>query len=207
MRVGQGALNIGETHIKRVSKEGVAAQHLLPSTHIHTYIDPPTAHDMRFPSILTVAVASLLAHPFAYAFPALARMSGEELDAMAKRFMQDQPQARQLQIPTVGRKQIPDADHPFIAPSATAQRGPCPGLNIMANHGYINREGITTFEELLYGQQEAMGWAIDLATLLAAIAVAVDGNPVTNQVSIGGPDARVGTIPLLSGSTTLPGGE
>lgn len=66
-------------------------------------------------------------------------MNAEEINAMTKRFM-EMPQERQLQIPSVGRKKIPDADHPFKAPSKTAQRGPCPGLNIMANYGYINRE-------------------------------------------------------------------
>jgi hypothetical protein len=34
-----------------------------------------------------------------------------------------------------GEKRIPDADHPFQAPGPTDQRGPCPGLNAMANHG------------------------------------------------------------------------
>lgn len=50
-----------------------------------------------------------------------------------------------------------------------------------------------------------MGWGLDLSTFLAALAVAVDGNPVNQKVSIGGPDERVGTIPLL-GDGTLPGG-
>lgn len=67
-------------------------------------------------------------------------------------------------------------------------------------------EGITNFGELLYAQQEFMGWAPDLAALLASIAVAVDGNPLNGKVSIGGPDSRVGTIPLI-GSSQLPGGE
>lgn len=38
-------------------------------------------------------------------------------------------------------------NHPFIPPvineklKLSTQRGPCPGLNILANHGYINRDG------------------------------------------------------------------
>lgn len=131
-------------------------------------------------------------------------MNSEELHAMAKRFVNN-PQKRQVQIPTVGRKKIPDADHPYQAPSATAQRGPCPGLNIMANYGYIDREGIASFSELVYGQQEAMGWAPGLAILLASIAIAVDGNTVTQLVSIGGPDDHVGTLTLVGGQ--IPGGE
>ena len=31
--------------------------------------------------------------------------------------------------------QRPDAAHPFRAPGPSDQRGPCPGLNTLANHG------------------------------------------------------------------------
>ena len=35
--------------------------------------------------------------------------------------------------------------HKFIPPNFQAgdQRGPCPGLNALANHGYIGRNGVT----------------------------------------------------------------
>ncbi|KAJ7714323.1 Cloroperoxidase [Mycena maculata] len=33
-------------------------------------------------------------------------------------------------------------EHQFIAPTATDVRSPCPGLNTLANHGYISRTGI-----------------------------------------------------------------
>lgn len=167
---------------------------------------------MKLYNFLVLAVAGLIALPSStLAFPALAKMKKEEVEAMTRRFMAESTQPiqatkRKVQIPTIGRKLIPDADHPFQAPSSTAQRGPCPGLNIMANYGYINREGITNFDELVYGQQEFMGWALDLSTLLASIAIAVDGNPLNQKVSIGGPDARVGTFPLSSGDA-VPGGE
>lgn len=58
---------------------------------------------------------------------------------------------------TVGRKIIPDAAHPYQAPSSTSQRGSCPGLNLLANHGYIARNGITNVGELLWAMQEAVG--------------------------------------------------
>ena len=40
-------------------------------------------------------------------------------------------------------KAIPGNDpaHQYIAPGATDQRGVCPGLNTLANHGYISRNG------------------------------------------------------------------
>lgn len=34
-----------------------------------------------------------------------------------------------------GEVKIPDAAHPYQAPGPSDQRGPCPGLNTLANHG------------------------------------------------------------------------
>lgn len=34
-----------------------------------------------------------------------------------------------------GEVRIPDAAHPFQEPGPSDQRGPCPGLNVLANHG------------------------------------------------------------------------
>jgi hypothetical protein len=48
-----------------------------------------------------------------------------------------------------GLKEIPgdDPDHKFQQPGPTDVRAICPTLNTMANHGYISRNGITTFAE------------------------------------------------------------
>lgn len=35
----------------------------------------------------------------------------------------------------------------FVAPAAGDRRGPCPGLNAAANHGYIPHSGIMTVEQ------------------------------------------------------------
>lgn len=47
-------------------------------------------------------------------------------------------------------------EHAFVAPDFDAgdQRGPCPGLNALANHGYIDHTGITTFTEALAAVHE-----------------------------------------------------
>lgn len=37
--------------------------------------------------------------------------------------------------------------HAFVAPGPTDQRGPCPGLNALANHGYLPHSGIATIEQ------------------------------------------------------------
>lgn len=53
-----------------------------------------------------------------------------------------------FQVPAPG-----DTAHQFQPPPAGAQRGPCPGLNAMANHAFISSDGITTFDELVAAQQ------------------------------------------------------
>jgi hypothetical protein len=40
-------------------------------------------------------------------------------------------------------------NHAFKAPRETDKRGPCPGLNALANHAYISRTGITSFAEVV----------------------------------------------------------
>ena len=39
------------------------------------------------------------------------------------------------QVPTTGK-------HAWVAPGAGDQRGPCPGLNALANHGYLPHNGV-----------------------------------------------------------------
>ena len=39
--------------------------------------------------------------------------------------------------------------HAFKSPSRNDQRGPCPVLNALANHGYISRDGVTSFAEVV----------------------------------------------------------
>jgi hypothetical protein len=39
--------------------------------------------------------------------------------------------------------------HAFQAPGQSDQRGPCPGLNALANHNYISHNGITSHGEVV----------------------------------------------------------
>ncbi|UJR11410.1 hypothetical protein I4U23_015590 [Adineta vaga] len=87
--------------------------------------------------------------------------------------------------PQFALKLQPDALHPFQEPGPFDIRGPCPGLNTAANHGYISRNGITTFAELVQMQQELYNVGLDLALLLATIGVALDGDIITGKLSIG----------------------
>ncbi|KAJ7731075.1 Chloroperoxidase [Mycena metata] len=94
-----------------------------------------------------------------------------------------------------GLKQIPDADHPFIAPGPNDQRGPCPAMNTLANHAYIPRNGIVSFEEAILGTMEGLNMDISIVGPLAANALLMRGNPFINKFSIGGVSPLVPPLP------------
>lgn len=85
------------------------------------------------------------------AFPALSGrnlegLTSDRLEAAIRSFEQHRLEKRILvdssqPIDTTG-------EHAFQAPGEGDQRGPCPGLNVLANHGYISRDGITSFAEV-----------------------------------------------------------
>ncbi|CAF1483812.1 unnamed protein product, partial [Didymodactylos carnosus] len=78
--------------------------------------------------------------------------------------------------------------HAYEAPGAGDQRGPCPGLNALANNGYINRNGITSPTQVITASK-TIGIADDVSAVLAALCV-IAGNGVTcsigNSSGLGG---------------------
>ncbi|KAL9082067.1 MAG: hypothetical protein Q9159_006754 [Coniocarpon cinnabarinum] len=96
-------------------------------------------------------------------------------------------------------------ENQWIAPAPGDIRGPCPGLNAAANHGYLPRNGIASIEqseparllciksELLKlclavtGLGAAYGLGPRISAVLAAYAIAIDGNVLEQVWSIGGP--------------------
>lgn len=99
----------------------------------------------------------------------------------------------------LGGYQVPapgDNAHRFIAPGPNDIRGPCPGTNAMANHGFIDRSGRTTFNELVDGSQNAWNLGWDLAVFLAGLEVALSGNALTGAISIGKPVPGV-SLPVI----------
>lgn len=101
-----------------------------------------------------------------------------------------------LDIPTPqdsGLKAIPgtDPDHQYIAPGPTDVRGNCPTLNTLANHGYLSRDGITSFAEAANAVQTAYSIGFDLAIALSVLGLLAGGDIPTGKYSIGGADSRV----------------
>jgi hypothetical protein len=86
--------------------------------------------------------------------------------------------------------------HAFHPPTAGDQRGPCPGLNALANHGYISRDGIASFAEVVSAINGIYGMGLDIATVLATMGVVWGGAPVSldPRFSIGGEDPAVSNL-------------
>ncbi|OJJ55481.1 hypothetical protein ASPSYDRAFT_183585 [Aspergillus sydowii CBS 593.65] len=89
-------------------------------------------------------------------------------------------------------------DHAFHPPDYDNgdQRGPCPGLNALANHGYIPRSGVVSFTEVIGAINKVYGMGVDLAMILATMGLVWVGNPLSINpgFSIGGRDTGVNNI-------------
>lgn len=91
--------------------------------------------------------------------------------------------------------------HKFIAPGPDDARGPCPGLNAMANHGYLPRNGVGSIEDFVKGCYDAFGMGKDLGSFLGIYGAVFDGN--LESYSIGGPTAH---LPIINGLLGTPTG-
>lgn len=75
------------------------------------------------------------------------------------------------------------------------QRGPCPGLNAMANHNYIPHNGIATIDQFINGTYTVFGMGKDLGGFLAVYGALIDGNGAA--WSIGGPSTQLAALPNI----------
>ncbi|CAK4032224.1 Aromatic peroxygenase [Lecanosticta acicola] len=84
-------------------------------------------------------------------------------------------------------------EHAFQPPGEGDQRGPCPGLNALANHGYIPRNGVVSLLGAVGAMNDVFGISLELAALLAVMGVVWTGNPVSldPSFSIGGNTTEV----------------
>lgn len=90
-----------------------------------------------------------------------------------------------------GQKQYidigPGSGHQFVAPGPNDQRGPCPGLNAFANHGFLPHNGYANAQQFIDATMSVVGMGIGLASFLAVYGSAINGNGVA--WSIGGTPA------------------
>ncbi|KAN0092965.1 heme-thiolate peroxidase [Tylopilus felleus] len=138
----------------------------------------------------TIALVSYaLGFPHLANFPeyrSLAGLSPQEVRAVARTFSST-PGAQPIPPPIndTSAKLVNDVDHPFQPDQPGDIRGPCPGLNTLASHGYLPRNGVATPAQIITAVQEGfnMGW--NLASFITYGAFVVDGNHLTNLMSIG----------------------
>ncbi|CAE6518622.1 unnamed protein product [Rhizoctonia solani] len=95
--------------------------------------------------------------------------------------------------------------HAFKPPTRDDKRGPCPGLNALANHGYLPHDGVTNLLEAATVCNKVFGMGIEISTVLSVIATVFDGNPITTKWSIGGSPGGLVLPPLLSAPQGLSG--
>lgn len=70
----------------------------------------------------------------------------------------------------------PEPGYEFKAPGPNDSRGPCPGLNLLANYGYLPRDGYVNFGQILEATARGFNMGTDLATVLATFAVLGSGD-------------------------------
>ncbi|KAF7162398.1 hypothetical protein CNMCM6106_009372 [Aspergillus hiratsukae] len=117
-----------------------------------------------------------------------AALKGKEDAELQKRFLVNS-MSEPIDVTGVHAFQPPDFEN-------GDQRGPCPGLNALANHGYIPRSGVVSFAEVIPAINNVYGMGVDLATVLAVMGVVWTGNPLALEpsFSIGGPDTGVNNL-------------
>lgn len=70
----------------------------------------------------------------------------------------------------------PEEGFEFRAPGDGDSRGPCPGLNLLANYGYLPRDGYVNFGQVLEATSRGFNMGTDLSTVLATFAVLGSGD-------------------------------
>ncbi|KAJ6453260.1 oxidase-like protein [Mycena vitilis] len=79
--------------------------------------------------------------------------------------------------------------HAYVPPGPEDMRGPCPGLNSLANHNFIPHNGIVSLGNSITASFQVYGMAIEAATFAGVLAAlyAGDFSNITLPYSIGGP--------------------
>ncbi|KAF8160227.1 putative oxidase [Mycena galopus ATCC 62051] len=91
--------------------------------------------------------------------------------------------------------------HAFQPPGPNDFRGPCPGLNALANHGYISRTGIDSVFNMITQSTQVLSFGTDFATMVGVLGCfGADLYDPTLPLSIGAAPPANQTIGGLLGS-------
>lgn len=134
---------------------------------------------MKSPTVAALAVLALTQQ--ALAFPSIAR------DFTAQRHTHKSKRVNGIVPGFDAKAQRIDVsgDHAFLPPGHGDLRGPCPGLNALANHNYLPHNGVATIDQFISATNSVFGMGIDLATFLSTYGAVMDGD--LTSWSIGGP--------------------
>jgi len=93
-------------------------------------------------------------------------------------------------------------EHKFVAATSSDLRGPCPGLNALANHGYLPHNGLASVLQITQASNEVFGMGLDLSAFLAVYGAVMSGD--ITSLSIGG-EPPAGLVGGLTGGLGLLG--
>ncbi|TEA18400.1 Aromatic peroxygenase [Colletotrichum sidae] len=88
----------------------------------------------------------------------------------------------------------PEKGFDFQAPRSGDSRGPCPGLNLLANHGYLPRNGHVTLGQVIEATARGFNMGADLSTILGVFAVLANGDIATESFYLGAGPGGVGGL-------------
>lgn len=150
---------------------------------------------MKFTQACSVFSLGLIAVSDAY--PSIARHLADEAAAKKDNTLLAKVKRAASLVPfDAGSQYISNTgDHAFVAPGDGDARGPCPGLNAMANHNYMPHNGVGTITQFVEGTTKVFGMGADLAAFLAGYGAVMDGD--LTSWSIGGPSDGLPSIGLL----------
>ncbi|KAF9526201.1 heme-thiolate peroxidase [Crepidotus variabilis] len=137
------------------------------------------------------------------AFPAYASLAGlsePELAAIIPTLHRREPQPLPLPQNDTSTKLVNDAAHPWMPLRQGDIRGPCPGLNTLASHGYLPRNGVASPNQIINAVQEGFNMEYNTAVFVTYAAHLVDGNLITDRLSIGGKTPLTGPDPAAPAS-------
>ncbi|PPQ76437.1 hypothetical protein CVT24_013315 [Panaeolus cyanescens] len=163
----------------------------------------------KLTNIQVGAVLSILLSTSASAYPShwsLAGLPREDLNKILPTMQFHPPPFPVGPLNDTKAKLVNDKAHPWKPLRPGDIRGPCPGLNTLASHGWLPRNGIATPQQIVLAVQEGFNMQFQTALLVTYAAFIVDGNVITNLLSIGGKSPKTGEDPphpaLVAGLNT-----
>ncbi|KAF8888466.1 heme-thiolate peroxidase [Gymnopilus junonius] len=154
-------------------------------------------------ALLALRICTVSAFP---AYQSLAGLTRDQLDTVVPTLAYSPPQPLPGPLKDDSSILVYDAAHPYQPLRPGDQRGPCPALNTLASHGYLPRNGVATPVQIINAVQQGtfdfltlplIGFNLEnsFARFLALSTFLVNGNPITNLMSIGGVTPLTGQNP------------